>query len=232
MAEESTILTGQGNTGTGEGAGEGEGAGNAAGNQGEGQEQGQGGQAAGEGQGAAAGEGEGGGEGSGEGEGQGEGQGEGEGEGEQGAPETYEDFTLPEGMELDPESSEQFKATAKEMNLTQEQAQKLVDLQGQVMAKQQEQLAQTVEQWKEDVKNDPEIGGPNMEKSVQEAQKALAAYGTDGLKDMLNQSGLGNHPEVVKFFAKVGRTLKEDTAEDGAAGKGNEDKTLAEALYG
>src|SRR5687767_12536146 len=46
-----------------------------------------------------------------------------------GAPEKYEDFTLPEGIELDQAAMEGFLPVAKELNLTQEQAQKLVDLQ-------------------------------------------------------------------------------------------------------
>lgn len=214
MPDDNTILTGQqGNTEGGEGE-----AGAAGGQQ------------------AAGGEHEEG-KNTGTGSGAGEQAGKGEGEGSQeesGAPEQYEDFTLPEGMELDPEVTEEFKTVAKEMNLPQQKAQQLVNLQAKAVAKMQEQQKQTVEQWVEDVRKDSEIGGDKFNESVQTAKKALDTYGSDKLKELLDTSGLGNHPEVVRFFAKVGGTLKEDTLEEGnpPGSKGAEDKSLAEALYG
>lgn len=51
-----------------------------------------------------------------------------EGEGEkQGAPEKYEDFKMPEGTELDAEVGAAFQGVAKELNLSQEQAQGFLD---------------------------------------------------------------------------------------------------------
>ena len=51
-----------------------------------------------------------------------------EGEGEkQGAPEKYEDFKMPEGTELDAEVSTAFQGVAKELNLSQDQAQGFLD---------------------------------------------------------------------------------------------------------
>jgi hypothetical protein len=44
-----------------------------------------------------------------------------------GAPEKYEDFKLPEGMPVNKEMTEGFKSVAKKLNLTQSQAQDLVD---------------------------------------------------------------------------------------------------------
>ena len=53
-----------------------------------------------------------------------------------GAPEEYADFTLPEGMEADPDLIAEFKAEAKRLNLSQEDAQKLVDIQAKLAEKQ------------------------------------------------------------------------------------------------
>jgi len=229
MPDENTILTGQ--------QGSTEGGGSAAGA--EGGQQAAGGQEEGKSTGAESGTstGEQGGQTAGAEGGQQSqeaGEGEGEGEGEQGqdegAPEQYEDFTLPEGMELDPEVTEEFKTVAKEMNLSQEKAQQLIDLQGKAVAKMQEQQQKTVQQWAEDVRKDPEIGGDKFDESVQTAKKALDTYGSDKLKELLDTSGLGNHPEVVRFFAKVGGTLTEDTLEEGQGG-GQDSKPLANRMY-
>jgi hypothetical protein len=46
----------------------------------------------------------------------------------QGAPEKYTDFKLPDGYEFDPKAKTAFETTAKELNLTQDGAQKLINI--------------------------------------------------------------------------------------------------------
>jgi hypothetical protein len=36
-------------------------------------------------------------------------------------------------------------------------------------------------------------------------------FGGDELKQVLNESGLGNHPALFKAFAKIGKAMSEDT---------------------
>lgn len=59
-----------------------------------------------------------------------------------GAPEKYA-FTAPEGQELDTSALAQFEPVARELNLTQEQAQKLVDVYPKVLAGVQQQQAES-----------------------------------------------------------------------------------------
>ena len=56
-------------------------------------------------------------------------------EGPQGAPEVYEEFAVEEGAAPDPATVDNFKALAKDLNLSQENAQKVYDL-GVAMSKQ------------------------------------------------------------------------------------------------
>lgn len=132
----------------------------------------------------------------------------------QGAPEAYTDFTLPDGMEMDAAVLGEFTGLAKELNISQESAQKLIDLQSKIATQQAEQYQAAVtkqgEQWKEAVKNDPELGGENYEKSVASAVKVIQSFGDDGLKDLLNSSGLGNHPALFKFCHRVSQAISED----------------------
>ena len=37
---------------------------------------------------------------------------------------------------------------------------------------------------------------------------------------MLNESGLGNHPEVIRLFYRTGKAMSEDSLIVGAASKG------------
>lgn len=125
-------------------------------------------------------------------------------------PEKYE-FKAPEGVEqLDPQALAVFEPIAKELGLSQEQAQKLVDIYPQIQQQQAEAWSKQVTDWGDQVKADKEIGGDKLTASVGQAQKALDQFGTPALREYLEQSGLGNHPELVRAFAKVGKMMSED----------------------
>ncbi|MEC3731832.1 peptidase [Escherichia coli] len=150
----------------------------------------------------------------------------------EGAPEKYE-FQVAEGVELDTEALKEFEPVAREMNLTNEQAQKLVDVYPKILAgvqqRQVEAWQQTTEQWAADVKADKEIGGDKLPSNLSAAQRALDQFGTPELKTYLNDTGLGNHPDLVKAFVKIGKAM----SEDGMVTGGNDgQRSAAEVLYG
>lgn len=152
---------------------------------------------------------------------------------QEGAPEKYE-FKPAEGQELDTAALEQFEPIARELNLSNEQAQKMVDLYGtkilpMVQQQQAEAWQKTTEQWAADVKADKEIGGDKLTASLSKAQQALETFGTPELKEYLNETGLGNHPELVKAFVKIGKAMSEDNMVS-AANTGQ--RSAAEVLYG
>ncbi|MBH3138811.1 peptidase [Serratia marcescens] len=126
------------------------------------------------------------------------------------APEKYE-FTPPEGQELDANALAVFEPIAKELGLSQEQAQKLVDIYPQIQQQQADAWSKQVSDWGEQVKADKEIGGDKFNASVGAAQRALDQFGNTELREYLNASGLGNHPALVRFCAKVGKAMAEDT---------------------
>lgn len=124
-------------------------------------------------------------------------------------PESY-DLKMPEGVELDKAAADEFSTIAKELKLDQSAAQKLADVGAKMVQRQAEAHAQLVESWAEQVKTDPEIGGDKLAENLGVARKALDTFGSPELKDMLNSTGLGNHPAVVKFFHKVGKSISSD----------------------
>jgi hypothetical protein len=133
-----------------------------------------------------------------------------EGDGAATVPEAYE-FKMPEGMTADPARAEEFSAVAKELKLTQEQAQKLVDLD---VKRSQDQLtahAETVKTWATELKADKEFGGDNLPATTTACKKVMDQFATPALREYLDASGLGNHPELVKFVANIGKSLSEDS---------------------
>ena len=150
-----------------------------------------------------------------------------------GAPESYADFTLPEGMEVDSKMLEAFQPIAKELNLSQDQAQKLVDIQTTQMQKigeaQTEAFETVVSDWKEAAKNDSEVGGANFQAHIATAMKALKEFGTPELFEALDVTGVGNHPEFLRVFYRIGKLIEDDSVHFGKAKQAP--KTAAEILY-
>jgi hypothetical protein len=132
------------------------------------------------------------------------------------APESYE-FAMPEGVQLDKTAADEFTAIAKELKLDQATAQKVADVGAKMAQRQTEAHTKLVETWTEAVKSDKEIGGDKLAENLGVARKALDAFGTPELKDVLNATGFGNHPEVIKAFYKIGKAISEDRFVTGGA---------------
>lgn len=154
-----------------------------------------------------------------------------------GAPEKYE-FKPYEGREFDPEVVNAFSGIAKELNLTQEAAQKVLDTMAPKMAERQmAQMEAIRSQWTEASKSDREFGGDKITENLAVAKKALDSFGTPELRTLLNESGLGNHPEVIRFMFRAGRAISEDryvgSSAGAAPGKGmpKDFNAAASALY-
>lgn len=135
------------------------------------------------------------------------------------APEKYGDFKLPEGFKFSEAELTEIHKSAKGRNFTQEQAQayvdeKVADRKSVVDAIQKSHVEQ-LDAWKKAASTDKEYGGEQLAANLAIAEKALAEHGTDALKEVLTKSGLANHPEVVRFFYRVGKLLSEDTPPKG-----------------
>ena len=132
-------------------------------------------------------------------------------------PEKYE-FKAPDGREFDGETIAAYSEVARELGLSQDAAQKLLDRMGPQMAQRQEAQIQAVRnEWTKSATSDKEFGGPALAENLSVAKKALDAFGTPELRDLLNTSGLGNHPEVIRLFYRAGKAISEDRFVGGSA---------------
>lgn len=127
------------------------------------------------------------------------------------APEKYE-FKNPEGTELSPELMGTFSEVSKELGLSQDAAQKILDKMAPAMAERQVQTLENAKaMWADTTRADKELGGDKLQENLATASKALEAFGSPELRGLLNESGLGNHPEVIRMFFKAGKAISEDS---------------------
>lgn len=127
-----------------------------------------------------------------------------------GAPEKYE-FTAPEGKTYDPAVLESFSGAAKEANLTQDVAQKLIDTMVPALAARQADQLQAIHKgWSDAAASDTEFGGDKLKENLSVARKALDTFATPELRKLLEDTGLGSHPEVLRMLYRTGKAISED----------------------
>lgn len=140
----------------------------------------------------------------------------------EGAPEAYADFTLPEGAQADPTLMGEFTATAKELNLPQAAAQKLVDVVMKVQAGSAQRLQEAVdaqaETWATASKTDKEFGGDKFDENLAVSKRALEQFATPEFKTFLDETKLGFHPEMLRFAFRVGQAISQDGFVPGKGG--------------
>ena len=124
-------------------------------------------------------------------------------------PEAYE-FKMPEGVEIDKDAAAEFSSIAKELKLDQAGAQKVADVAVKMAQRQLEAHAQQVQGWVESAKSDKEFGGAKFDENLAVAKKALDAFGSPALRKVLDETGLTNHPDMIRTFWKIGQAISED----------------------
>ena len=131
-------------------------------------------------------------------------------------PEKYE-LKLAEGSLLTAEAVQEVEALAREAGLSAEHAQKLLDaresaVQGHIERLTTEHGAR-VEQWNNELKADPEVGGTKFETSLRNAEKVLNKFGDEQLRKDLEASGYGSHPGLFKMLARAAAVISDDVFE-------------------
>jgi hypothetical protein len=153
-------------------------------------------------------------------------------------PDKYE-FEAPEGVELDDVVVGDFETAARELNLSNDKAQKMLSTVMTSMVKRADQLdLEQREAWQEEIRKDPDVGGEKFDKTIEFAAAARDLAGKAGLDGFVKllRGPLGDHPDVVRFMRLVGSSISEDAIHvGGQASKELDMKNpahRAEALYG
>lgn len=144
----------------------------------------------------------------------------------------YKELQLPPQLQACGENLTAFKKLAAELKLPAQTAKKLVEWETSAAAASvqnaREQRAEILQRWTDQTK---EMLGARYEQKLAYALDAARRFGGDELRSLLDVTGLGSHPAVVKAFYQISRQLAEDSSVSGRA-KAETDKTFAEALYG
>lgn len=161
-------------------------------------------------------------------------------------------LTLPENAAIDAAVLERTTAIARELGLSNEHAQKTLNLVNQeaaslvdarvkaaVEALQPggEAWAKQLADWKTETLADPSLGKTEPERTaaIQKGHALVGKYAeaspkdADTFKAFLNDSGLGNHPAANRFFAWLGKAMDEGSLHlpDAQGGALSEDAKLA-----
>jgi antitoxin component of RelBE/YafQ-DinJ toxin-antitoxin module len=168
-------------------------------------------------------------------------------------PETYADFKAPDNYTIDPTALAAATPVFKELGLTQDQAQKLVDLQVAreiALAKAPQDAVETMrKEWRGKTEADPDIkatvdknsGKTGMDAVKVNIARTLSVLPVDlqvEFKDAMNLTGAGDHPAFVKAFNKLAAFVTEGShvagagpSPDGQKKPGTPAPTAAAALY-
>jgi hypothetical protein len=142
---------------------------------------------------------------------------------------------LPNDSKLAQSDIDRIAATARERGLSQEQATALLTEADTAARGFEGRLLESVKakhtEWVAAVAADPELGGAKLETTKALAQRTVDKFMSQSLRDELKTTGYGDHPELVRFLAKVGAALGEDTPPAGDK-PAQRNKAPEDVLYG
>lgn len=145
-------------------------------------------------------------------------------------PASYDYGEVPEGFVLDPAIDKEFRELAAERKWSQDDVKALTGMQAKLYEKQMSAHAETVKEWGDSLATNKEIGGSNLDKNLGMARAAISEFFPEGARDMLDRTGLGNHPDMVVGFVRLGAAMGEMKSLIGD-GKGQK-TTILDGLYG
>lgn len=152
---------------------------------------------------------------------------------------TFEGLESREGdVELSQQDFDQLKKTLEDagVSLDQQTAQNLVNFeQDRIRAMQQAQQEahqNQINDWIEQTKKDRELGGEKFNENLTAAQEALGELATPELREVLEQTGLGSHPEMVRLFHKLAPLVREENPASPSGHPSSGEQSRLERLYG
>lgn len=126
------------------------------------------------------------------------------------APDKYEFKRpeVPENVKYDEELETAFRGMAHKAGLSTRQAQAVLE---QFTTFSQERLGNFTKQMETGVGELKKEWGAKFDANVGAAARTVKELGGDEIVALLNETGLGNHPAMIKFFAKLGEATSEDS---------------------
>lgn len=136
----------------------------------------------------------------------------------EGAPEKYADFKIPEGVTLAPETIAKASEVFKGLGLNQDQAQGLVDFHVNEMKKMLEApmnaYSEMRTKWKNEVFADATLSAnnelrPEVKANIAKVINSMGTQDARAFRDVLDQTGVGDNPSIVRFLNHVAQFVTE-----------------------
>ena len=140
----------------------------------------------------------------------------------------YAEVSLPENSSLSAADLDAFKQAALQVNLPAQTLQAWLHLEETRLQTAAQAAQETQAQWAHQTQA---LFGPAWQEEVSKAVRAADAFGGPELRQLLEETGLGNHPVMVRTFHAVAKCVSEDVTPGGAC-HATADKTFTQALYG
>jgi hypothetical protein len=167
------------------------------------------------------------------------------------------DLTVPDGFEISDQGKTDFAKWINELGIPKDKHQAILDKHltelSSSMGGSREQIDAMHQGWAKESMNDKEFGGSNLNENIAGARKTMNSFSqpaTDAegkavlhqegtmkgqqmteIELLLNQTGMGNHPAMIRVFHRVKQVLSEDHFVRGDMKPNELKKTDAEVMY-
>lgn len=142
----------------------------------------------------------------------------------------YKDVEMPEGIELNKDITEKFNGIAGKYNMNQKGADEIMALGGEIALNVKDNVVKAIARQAEEqsakfyeaLKSDSELGGNKLEESLKMANLSYLEFiqKDQEVHNLFVQTGLINHPTVVKAFYEFGKQMQDGGIQYGSpAGK-------------
>ena len=152
------------------------------------------------------------------------------------APEAYEPFVVPEGVELPTAAVDMATPVFRKLGFDQETAQEMTTLAAQIGTQNMlagiDEINQRYEQWEQEIRSDSVFGGDKFENSLKEAEKAAVHYFGESIFEELDRFGISSHPAIFRGLARIGAELGDGKIIQPGAGGGGKVLRFHEKIYG
>lgn len=177
-----------------------------------------------------------------------------------GAPESYEDFNVPEGVEINADRMAEFKSFSRKKDWSQKEAQEVSDYHTAALASRDKASVDAhlkqVDEWIGEARTDKEYGGEKFKENMVNANKILEMFSDpavdkDGAKIMVLDAkgkptsqqatkamqsfaatGRGSDPEIVRLFHRIYKAIGPDYHVVRDGGVAISEKDAADIFYG
>ena len=145
----------------------------------------------------------------------------------------WDSVKLPDGLQVDDELFGSFKEVIQEAGVSSNEAvEKLVDLHVKALQKQWEAYQEVRKGWREQAAKEL---GDNIDSILNTIRDAMVSYAPDVMDDFLDvmdETGLGDHPAVIKVLYALASNLKEGSFTPGNRAATVDEIPPEQILYG